>query len=88
MNFIDPRILLEQYRPLLDGCWYGVDYKSHACRTRGRMDIRCSWGPLRPGLSITVRRDPMGTVLARAATKSSSVVCVPWPARHYRLQAG
>ena len=38
------------------------------------MDIRRSWGPLRFGLPLTVRRNPVGTLLATAAGKQVSVV--------------
>ncbi len=38
------------------------------------MDIRGSWRPLRFGLSLTVRRNPVGTLLATAAGKQASVV--------------
>jgi hypothetical protein len=54
--------LLEQYRTLPLGCWYGVHCKTHPRRTRRRMDIRRSWGPLRFGVSLTVRRNPVGTL--------------------------
>jgi hypothetical protein len=60
---------LEQYRTLPLGCWYGVHYKTHPQRTRKRMDIRRSWRPLCFSLSLTVRRNPVGTLLATASRK-------------------
>ena len=62
-------LLLEQYRALPLGCWYGVDCEPDPGRTRRRMDICRFWWPLRFGLSLTVRRDPVGTDLATAAGK-------------------
>jgi hypothetical protein len=41
------------------------------------MDIRCSRRPLHSGLSLTVRRDQVGSLLARATAKNESVVSVP-----------
>lgn len=38
------------------------------------MDIRRPWQPLCFGLSLTVRRNPVGTLLATAAGKQTSVV--------------
>jgi hypothetical protein len=38
------------------------------------MDIRLFWRPLRFGVSLTVRRNPVGTLLATAAGKQESVV--------------
>ncbi len=37
------------------------------------MDIRRSRRPLRYGLSPTIRRNPVGTLLATAAAKQTSV---------------
>jgi hypothetical protein len=34
MNPVDSRILLEQSRSLLAGCWHGIDYKSDPRRPR------------------------------------------------------
>jgi hypothetical protein len=34
MNSIYYRVPLEQYRPLLVGCWHGIDYKPYPRRTR------------------------------------------------------
>ena len=38
------------------------------------MDIRRPWRPLCFGLSLIVRRNPLGTLLATAAGKQASVV--------------
>lgn len=76
-DIIESYILLEQYRPLFHGRWHGVRYKSYARRTRRRMDIRCSRRPLHSGLSLTVRRDPVGSLMATATSKNESVVSVP-----------